>query len=65
MRRLLLPFAMLGLLLGLPTVHAQAASAAAAVSAPQGSLVVQADYYWNHHHWHHRRLSHGHWRYYD
>jgi hypothetical protein len=65
MRRLLLSSAMLGTLLGLPTIHAHAATAAAALSAPQGSLVVQADYYYNHHHYHHRHWQHGRWHYYD
>ncbi|HET6605126.1 MAG TPA: hypothetical protein VFG62_00570 [Rhodopila sp.] len=64
MRRLLLSFAMLGMLLGLSTIHAHAATAAAAVNVPQGTLVVHADYYHNHHHYHHRQWSHGHWHYY-
>ncbi|HVY14759.1 MAG TPA: hypothetical protein VHB27_06005 [Rhodopila sp.] len=65
MRRLLLSSAVLGALLGLSSIHpAQAATAAAAVSAPTSPLVVKA-YYWNHRHWRHRRYYHNRWHYWN
>jgi hypothetical protein len=63
MRRLLLSLAMLGAMLGLPSLHANAATVPGL--RPAGSLVVQADYNWHHHQWHHRRWEHHHWHYYD
>ncbi len=63
MPRLLLSLAMLGMMLGLPSLHANAASAAAGLRVAQAVPAIQADY--RHHHWHHRRWDHGRWHYWD
>jgi len=64
MRRLLLAAVALG---GLTALTAGGASAAPSASglhvAPAQPLVTRIDYYVNHHHWQHRRMDHGHWRY--
>jgi hypothetical protein len=54
---------MLGMMLGLPSLHANAASAAAGLRVAQAVPAIQADY--RHHHWHHRRWDHGRWHYWD
>jgi hypothetical protein len=34
-----------------------------AVARAEHAPIVQADYYWHHHHYDHRRWEHDHWRY--
>jgi hypothetical protein len=69
MRRLLLAAAAIGGLtalaaFGAPATAAPVAGAISQFATPQ-QHVVQADWWWRHHHWHHRRWSHHGWHYWD
>ncbi len=64
MRRLLLAAVALGGLTALTATAASAAPLATGVHvAPSQPMATDAEYVVNHHHWQHRRMDHGHWRY--
>ena len=66
MKTLLLAAVAGGLMaLGATVASATPVARVTALQPAASSHIVQADWYWNHHHWHHRRWSHGHWHYWN